>query len=228
MHRRYADRMSPELPAGALVLVLDTCAERASVALFRGETLLSQSFLESRAASVALLGAIRSLLQVNEAALCDLACVGVVNGPGSFTGVRVGLAVAKGLCEASTVPLAAVSRLAVLGEAAGFRDGLALLGAGRDQVYAREITPRGGGREWLASVAEVELLSAGRNVAVAQPELTLRLAPTAAFVRLVDLSASQALPAVQRCLASGGSDLPATDPNYVRNEEAIYAKTAAL
>lgn len=224
--RRYADLMSPEPPAEALVLVLDTCAERASLALFHGPVLLQESLLEERAASIALLGAMRSTLQANEVDLRDLACVGVVSGPGSFTGVRVGLAVAKGLCEASAVPLAAVSRLAVLGEAAGLVNGLALLHAGRDQVYVRDLTPGNGGREWLASVAEIDLLCIGRDVAVAQAELAPRFAQSAAEIRTVKLTASHAFSAVQRCLAAGGSDLAATDPNYVRSEEAIYAKTA--
>jgi tRNA threonylcarbamoyladenosine biosynthesis protein TsaB len=49
----------------------------------------------------------------------ELAAVVVVHGPGSFTGVRVGLSAAKGLSEAGGVPLVAVSRLALLAALSG-------------------------------------------------------------------------------------------------------------
>ena len=49
------------------------------------------------------------LLKEKGWALADLDGIGVVAGPGSFTGVRVGLAAAKGLCEAANLPLAVPS-----------------------------------------------------------------------------------------------------------------------
>ena len=216
----------PEQP----LLVIDTCAEQASLALLRGEVLLEERWLEERRASVTLLSEVRGMLEAHGLKLSELAGVGVVNGPGSFTGIRVGLATAKGLCEAAGVPLAAVSRLEALAEAAGLRNGFALLSAGRDQVFVRGIGDRSEGmrqaKEWLADRAEVVEAVQGRDVAVATPELQEQMAGAAAHVHLVELSARYAMAAVARCLAAGGSNLARTDANYVRSEEAIYAAKA--
>ena len=58
--------------------------------------------------------AVRRLMEASGFRLNELAAVVVVHGPGSFTGVRVGVSAAKGLSEAGGVPLIAVSRLALL------------------------------------------------------------------------------------------------------------------
>ena len=216
-------RMPDVLPAESLVLVLDTCGERASVALFRGDEVLGEEELAERSASAALLGGLRGLLAEADVRLGELAGIGVVNGPGSFTGVRVGLAVAKGLCEASGVKLAAVSRLSVLGDAAGLRDGFAVLSAGRDQVYVRELGGDAAGREWMTSFAALQEVAARRDLAVTNAEVGSRLTG-AARVHVVELFARHALGRVRACLEQGGSDPATTDANYVRNEEAIYGR----
>ena len=217
---RYARSVPPELFPDAVVLVLDTCSERASVALFRGDRLLGESLLAERTASAIVLGAVRAVLAAQGLRLGDVAAIGVVSGPGSFTGVRVGLAVAKGLCEAANLPLATVSRLAVLAESAGVSSGFALLGAGREEVYLRAAD----GREWLASLAELEPLLHGAEIAVTSSELGTRLAGTTREVQVVELSARHAMAAVRRCLLAGGTELALADANYVRNEEAIYRR----
>ena len=211
----------------ASLLILDTCTEAASLALFRGEHLLEEVRLGSRTASANLLGAVRGLLARHACRLDGVNGLGVVNGPGSFTGVRVGLAAAKGLCEANGRPLATVSRLAVLADAARVTVGWAVLGAGREQVYVREVLVSGSGREWMASMAEMASRFQGQVVAVESPALAAELVELGAEVRLTEFSAKDAFRLVRQALEMGGSDLAASDANYVRNEDSIYASAPA-
>ncbi len=84
--------------------------------------------------------------QMRREAALDLRAVRtilVVNGPGSFTGIRVGLSTAKGLSHATGVPIVSISRLAVLASLGDVQqDSLALLDAGRNEFYARRARAR--------------------------------------------------------------------------------------
>jgi tRNA threonylcarbamoyladenosine biosynthesis protein TsaB len=62
----------------------------------------------------------------------------VVKGPGSFTGIRVGLSTAKGLAEGAGIPVIALSRLALLAKASGLPHVLAAVDAGRGEYYVGE------------------------------------------------------------------------------------------
>lgn len=207
-----------------VLLLVDTCGEQASVVLMREGERVREVLLPERAASTGLLGAVEEVLAAEALSLRHLAAVGVVRGPGSFTGVRVGLAVCKGLCEAAAVRLAAVSRLEVLAEAAGLREGFAVLRAGRGQMYARELRDGLVCDERLVEVAAVRGMGAGQDWVCAEQVLESALLAEGARVRCVPLSAADALGPVRRCLAAGGSDLATVDANYVRDEAAIYAQ----
>ncbi len=211
-------------PDIAKILVLDSCGERASMALFRGAELCGERVLAKRTASTALLGAVRMMLAADSMPLGSLDGIGVVSGPGSFTGVRVGLALVKGLCEASGKPVAAVSRLAVLAHAARLDSGLALLSAGRNDVYVREISSGRGAREFMAGFPSIETMLAGATVAVTTSELGERAGRCAKGVALVEIAARHAIGLVHERFAMGGDDLGSLDANYVRNEEGIYRR----
>lgn len=196
------------------LLLIDTCGAVGSVALAAGERVVCVRTLAERGASGQLLGVISEALGEVGWRMDELEAVGVVNGPGSFTGVRVGLAAAKGLCEALGVPMAAVSRLDVLWEASGLgADGLVALEAGRGEVFVRD----GSGRQSLMMLNEV-----GREVVVCEGTLAAKLPG----VRMVGVDAGSALQAVRRGLDAGGSDVALTDANYGRGEAEIYAKKA--
>ncbi len=104
------------------------------MALAVGTTLVGQSSLAGRSASEGLIAAIGASLQRQDWRLRDLQALLVVRGPGSFTGVRVGLSAAKALAEASALPLIGVSRLEVLAGKARV-DGFAVLQAGRGEAF---------------------------------------------------------------------------------------------
>jgi tRNA threonylcarbamoyladenosine biosynthesis protein TsaB len=117
------------------ILLIDTCGATGTVALADKAAVLAAAILPGRTASERLVPTIRDLAGLS---LTSLDAIAVVHGPGSFTGVRVGLSAAKGLCHALQVPLVAISRLAVLAHLAQPPAGTrvhALLDAGRGEFY---------------------------------------------------------------------------------------------
>ncbi|MGD0647509.1 MAG: tRNA (adenosine(37)-N6)-threonylcarbamoyltransferase complex dimerization subunit type 1 TsaB [Acidobacteriaceae bacterium] len=204
------------------LLMIDTCGETSGIALTCGEQVLAAEDLPRGSASAEIIDAIRRLLQTQPGwQLRNLDAIGVVHGPGSFTGIRTGLATAKGLCEAAGLPMAAVSRLEVLANAVGLADGFAALDAGRAEVYVREI---GTGREWLCSTGGLLLQCHGKQIALAESRLVDQLEGCETILRT--LHASDSRGPVLRKLRLGGSDVALTDANYVRQEADIYRKPA--
>jgi len=109
------------------------------VALLRGEALLGALHREeARLHSETLLPAIDALLRGAGVALEDVGAFAVSVGPGSFTGLRIGIATLKGLAFGTDLPVAPVPTLAALCPAAGGMAGPvgALLDARRGEVYA--------------------------------------------------------------------------------------------
>jgi len=205
------------------VLLIDTCGEVGSVALCDGELMVAGETLVARSSSSALLPAVARLLEEQGCKLAKLDGVGIVSGPGSFTGVRVGLAAAKGLCEVAGLPLVAVSRLEVLADAAGSQDGYAVLDAGRGEVYVRAVAI---GKEMLCGLDEARALVAGFRVVVAEEKILKAFAGTQ--VEIVAMRAKLALPIVLRELRAGAGDAALVDANYVRGEQDIYGKSRAV
>ena len=201
------------------LLLIDTCGETAGVALSLGEQILYSEDLARGGASAEIVSAVRRLLSGAGWTLQDLDAIGVVRGPGSFTGVRAGLAVAKGFCIAVGLPLAAVSRLEVLADAASLQQGFAALDAGRGELYVREI---GTGREWLSSTTDLEAVCDRQQVAVAEEHVAERIASCAIIFR--PLRVGDSLGAVLRKLQEVPTDVALTDANYVREPDDIYGK----
>ena len=141
-----------------LLLSLETSSPVCSVALHRLEdsSLIGQSELRlDKSHSTYLTVLIEQLLANTGHQLADLAAVAVSDGPGSYTGLRIGGAAAKGLCFALDIPLVAVSTLRALAEqvAAGTARPenylyCPMLDARRQEVYAALYTHDG--REVLA------------------------------------------------------------------------------
>ena len=121
------------------ILAIDTCGPTGSVALGRlagrDLDLLGQKELEGRTYSATLVTAVAELLDRNQIVLNDLGGIVVVNGPGSFTGVRVGLSAVKGLAEPTQIPVVAISRLLVLSRKSGVPS--CALDAHRGEIFLR-------------------------------------------------------------------------------------------
>ncbi|MEM6802918.1 MAG: tRNA (adenosine(37)-N6)-threonylcarbamoyltransferase complex dimerization subunit type 1 TsaB [Bacteroidota bacterium] len=162
----------------ALILAIETATSIGSIALFEGEKLLAYMDIR-RAKSHArlLMPMIEQLLGNLEVAPADLAAVGVSKGPGSYTGLRVGVSTAKGLCMALDKPLLSLGSLETLAEKV---KGLALeldayicpmLDARRMEVYHEVFDGLGNSRTAIeAKIIEIgtfeELLSDQRVIFV--------------------------------------------------------------
>lgn len=96
----------------SIILSIDTALPLASVALAHNGTLLTERISEIQKEHAAFLHpAINSMLQETNISIKELDAVAVSIGPGSYTGLRVGLASAKGLCFALNKPLIALCTL---------------------------------------------------------------------------------------------------------------------
>ncbi len=122
----------------SLILAIETASPAGGVAIV-GEDLKGEIFLSSSEThSKRLLVSIRYLFERLSLSLEEIAGVAVSIGPGSFTGLRIGLATAKGLALGGNMPLMGVSTLEALAAQALYFDGFICpaLDARRNQVYA--------------------------------------------------------------------------------------------
>ena len=129
-----------------ILLAIDTSGPQGSIALARAPEderspreleILDLIPLEGGTFSAQLVPQIAGLLAKHGLRKENIDAFAAASGPGSFTGLRVGLAVIKALAEILGKPVAAVSRLEALARSAGVRGTvLAALDAGRGEVYA--------------------------------------------------------------------------------------------
>lgn len=107
--------------------------------MLQNDTVLSEMTLNiKKTHSERLMPLIDSLLRESEININDINCVAVAAGPGSFTGLRIGVATARGLAQALNIPAVPVCTLEALAEGV-FAPGVLicpLLDARRNQVYA--------------------------------------------------------------------------------------------
>lgn len=124
----------------SLILSLDTSTQNCSVALHENGQLITQELVaEEGSHSKALTLLIEKVMKTAGRSLSELSAVAVSNGPGSYTGLRIGLATAKGICFALDKPLICLPTLQVLTSAVDAPAGsllLPMLDARRMEVYA--------------------------------------------------------------------------------------------
>lgn len=121
------------------IIALETSAVAASVAVTEGDRLIAQSFQNSGLThSATLMPMVAGLLNNAGLKLEDIEVVAVAAGPGSFTGVRIGVAAAKGLSWMGDKPCAPCSTLESMAWQCAHLDGdiCAVMDARRNQVYA--------------------------------------------------------------------------------------------
>ena len=108
-----------------LLLAIDTSSPVLSVAVVDGTHVLAETYVEcERKHSERLLRTVEWVLDEAGHGLSDIEGYAVGSGPGSFTGLRIGIAACKGFALAEQKPLIGVPTLPVLASAARLRDGL--------------------------------------------------------------------------------------------------------
>ena len=218
-----------------LVLAVDTSGRKGSVALCRGDAgsfeVVQLTPLEGGTYSAQLMPTISSLLQQKGFGKKDVDGFVVVSGPGSFTGLRVGLATVKGLCEILRKPLATVSMLeavAVTYGAAGETVVTAVLDAGRSEVYVGEYRLGSGSagleREYIVKMAEFATEASRIGGELLTPD-----AAVAEFLRTAGVGVRQVAPVqadgigrigLRKLLTGDVADAASVDVNYIRRSDA--------
>src|ERR1022692_3415342 len=217
-----------------LIVSVDTSSRHGSIALCRGDghsfDVLQLTSLEGGTYSAELLPRIAQALQQNQLSKSDVDGLVVVSGPGSFTGLRVGLSTVKGLCEVLQKPLTTVSMLEamVLTHGRAGESAVALLDAGRGEIYVGEYRLVSGratlAREYIAKLDEFaaqppagsgDLLTADEKVPealqAANRKVTLAAPVNAGEIGRIG---------IRKLLAGETADPATIDVNYIRRSDA--------
>lgn len=221
-----------------LLLAIDTSGRQGSIALARaGESsvhdkekeveIIETLPLVGGTFSAELVPQIAALLASHGFTRHDLEAFAVASGPGSFTGLRIGLAAVKALAEVLDKPIAAVSLLEVCAFTSGIQGKImAALDAGRSDVYVGEYEVLFGAgpapREHMLSRSE--FLAQARGWKVVTPDSVLAEAAVAAGLSvsvLPPVSAAAVARLGWRKLQSGDTVAPEQlEANYIRRSDA--------
>jgi tRNA threonylcarbamoyladenosine biosynthesis protein TsaB len=221
-----------------ILLAIDTSGKNGSLALARVRDsttpdleILELVPLEGGTFSAQLVPQIASVLKNYDLRKPDISAFAVVSGPGSFTGLRVGLAAIKALAEILQKPIAAVSKLEAVARSGSFQGEVAsAIDAGRGEVYVGEylLTPRAQMcREQLLSREEFLALFHGRCAVTPDPVLANAAKDSGLIVEQVadpraDVIARIGWEKIQSGVTISPEDLEA---NYIRRSDAeIFAK----
>ena len=157
-----------------MLLAIDTATRHTSVALYDSSGVIAEATWRSdKNHSVEVMPAIASMLSRQGLTTGQLTGVAVAKGPGSFTGLRIGMSIAKGLCLALGIPIVSIPTLDIMTYAAGDPGGrvVAVLEAGRGRICVGSYRFEGGlpvqegetalarSSDWVADAAEPVLVT---------------------------------------------------------------------
>jgi tRNA threonylcarbamoyladenosine biosynthesis protein TsaB len=118
------------------LLALDTSTESCSAAITINGVLYQQQQMTQRGHSTLILGMLDQLFKQADASVADIDALAFGRGPGSFTGVRIGVGVAQGIAFARELPVIPVSTLAAVAQAAFDAFGHQNIAVAMDEIYA--------------------------------------------------------------------------------------------
>jgi tRNA threonylcarbamoyladenosine biosynthesis protein TsaB len=214
------------------ILLIDTCAAAGTIALTDTTGVSARRELAERSAAADLLPAVRALLAEKQLALGDLDAIAVVTGPGSFTGVRIGVSAAKGLCEGTGKPLIAISRLAVLASLCPSERVHPVLDAGRGEFYVGTYRGMECLREAMLTQKELQAVIADAPgvFCVCEPRMAEALHELSPCVVAEPVAADAFALACAAFAAKAFADAATLDGNYLRRADAemLEKQRAAL
>jgi len=214
-----------------LVLAVDTTHEYGSLALVRGaETLDEMELHAPDGFAQVLYPNLAELLGRNGVRAAEIDGFAAASGPGSFTGVRVGLAAVKGLAEAFERPAVAISNLQALASFGTLALRAVVLDARRGEIYGgvydaagRPVVPETVApfERWLGGLPEGELEFVSPDFAPFRAALAgTRFAEAPLVTAPRAMAAAVGRLAVARLEAGEAQDPAALDANYVRRSDA--------
>jgi len=214
-----------------LILAVDTTHEFGSLALLRGAQVLEEMLLHSpEGFGQILFGRIAELLARHSTQTAEVQCFAAASGPGSFTGVRIGLACIKGLAEATGKPAVAVSNLAAMATFGSGALRAVVLDARRGEVYGAVYDACGAAvvpetvmpfTAWLRTLPEGEIEFVSTDFTpFALAVAGTRFAGAAVITAPRALAAAVGRIAHDRLRAGQAVEPAGIDANYVRRSDA--------
>ena len=214
-----------------LILAIDTTHEFGSLALLRGAEVLEETLLHSpEGFGQILFGRIAELLARHATQTAEVDCFAAASGPGSFTGVRIGLACIKGLAEASGKPAVGVSNLAAMATFGSAALRAVVMDARRGEVYGAVYDGRGAAAvpetvmpftAWLHTLPESEIEFVSTDFSPFASALAgTRFAGSAVTTAPRALASAVGRIAREQLRAGQAADPAAIDANYVRRSDA--------
>lgn len=151
-------------PGRATMLAIDTATDIASVAVSAGDRTVARAIRGARQHAAQILPLVQDVLKAADVSLNEITRIIVGDGPGSFTGLRIGWAAAKGLAHERELPLIAIPSLLGAAHAAGANVAAACYDALRGQVFGAVYAFSGDSVEALVrpalfTIAELAALS---------------------------------------------------------------------
>jgi tRNA threonylcarbamoyladenosine biosynthesis protein TsaB len=220
-----------------LILSIDTSGKNGSVVLARGDgerfELLASSPVEGGTFSAQLIPQIARLLSDNNLKKSDIDAFAAATGPGSFTGLRIGLTAVKGLAEILRKPIAAVSMLEACVLACGIKYDdtrvFAALDAQRNEVYLGEYILNKGHASRIDEllVSREEFVQRVQGKVAVTPDEELAKAARSADVLTIERPTSVDIARIglQKIARGETVTVEELDANYIRRSDAeIFAK----
>ena len=213
-----------------LLLSIDTSGRNGSVALVRAEESAFKTLtllpLEGRMYSAQLIPAIDEALNQTHLTKRDVDAFVVASGPGSFTGLRVGLSTVKALSEVLNKPIAAVSVLEAVARSTEVRGRVIVaLDAGRKQVFVSDCDfSSGKSAESLVTFEQFFAALPAMNAELFSPDATVRQAAASHNLVLHEIATPQADTfariGYEKLRAGENTDAEVLEANYIRASDA--------